>query len=162
MSGPDGARLVTFEVGATVYGLPIGDVIEVAEVEGVSCVPTLPLSLLGVVNHHGDALPVVSRSVVFDADDDMLPAPRHLLVIGAEASDSARFGLPVDRVLGLVDAPARVPRSGAEIVSEHRPVDGRLVHVLSRPRLLARVVEAVGRTVDPAFGRVEARRGGES
>lgn len=161
MNGPHGDRLVTFEVGATVYGLPIADVIEVAEVEGVSRVPTLSLSLLGVVNHHGDALPVVSRGVVFDADDEMLPAPRHLLVIGADAADNARLGLPVDRVLGLVDAPSRAPRTGGELVSEHRPVDGRLVHVLSRQRLLARVVDAVGRAVDPAFGRIEAGRGGE-
>ncbi len=161
MSGADADRLVTFEVGSTVYGLPIADVVEVAEVEEMSFVPTLPVSLVGVVNHHGDALPVVCRGVVFDTDEAALPAPRHLLVIGTEAADSARLGLPVDRVLGLLDAPARVPRPGNELISEHRPVEGRLVHVLSRPRLLARVVDAVGRAVDPAFGRVEAGQGGE-
>ncbi|HVP29603.1 MAG TPA: chemotaxis protein CheW [Myxococcota bacterium] len=138
----DGERLLTFEVGGAAYGLPIHDVLEVADVGRVACVPTLPRAVAGVVNHHGDALPVVSRALVFELDEAGLPAPQHLLVLGDRPADTGRVGLPVDRVLGLAHAPGLVPR-GSELVAERRPIDGRVVHVLSTGRLLARVAEAI-------------------
>jgi chemotaxis signal transduction protein len=141
-SSSDAVRLLTFEVGQAAYGLPIRDVLEVAEVGRVACVPTLSLAVAGVVNHHGDALPVVSRALVFDLDETALPEPQHLLVLGDRPADTGRVGLPVDRVLGLAHAPGVVAR-GNELVAERRPIDGRIVHVLSTGRLLARVGEAI-------------------
>jgi chemotaxis signal transduction protein len=138
----DADRLLTFEVGNAAYGLPIRDVLEVADVGRVACVPTLPIGVAGVVNHHGDALPVVSRALVFELDEASLPEPQHLLVLGDRPADTGRVGLPVDRVLGLAHAPGVVAR-GNELVAERRPIDGRIVHVLSTGRLLARVADAI-------------------
>lgn len=154
-------RLVTFEVAHTIYGVAIADVIEVAEVVAPACVPTLPRARVGVVNHHGDALPVVSRAVVFDADEASLAPPRHLLVLGASEGDGARVGLPVDRVLGLMDAPGSPGSQCDGLVVERRPVDGRLVHVLSTPRLLARVADSVEQSIE-AWLRASAQPGGET
>jgi len=52
-------RLLTFEVGTTVYALPIAAVHEVAEAKQVSCVPGLPVGQAGVMNWSGEALPPV-------------------------------------------------------------------------------------------------------
>lgn len=158
---PDRSRLVTFEVAQTIYGVPIADVIEVAEVTAPACVPTLPPSRVGVVNHHGDALPVVSRGLAFQADESALAAPQHLLVLGERDGDGARVGLPVDRVLGLVDAGSDMAAPSQGLVVERRPVGGRLVHVLSTSRLLARVAESVEQSIE-AWGRASARPGGET
>ena len=76
-----GERMLTFEVGASLYALPIACVREVCEVEPLSCVPTLPASVAGVVNHHGDALPVLRRSVLLGVDEAGLPEPAHVLEI---------------------------------------------------------------------------------
>ena len=86
MSEPQAAalesiRLITFEVGGTCYGLPIGDVLEVAEIGRICCVPTLPPTLGGVMNHHGDALPVVRPAALFEVDAADLPEPENAIVL---------------------------------------------------------------------------------
>ena len=71
-----GQRLLTFEIGAAVYALPIADVLEVAEVAPMACIPTLSRQVAGVVNHHGDALPVMSREALFELNTGELPGER--------------------------------------------------------------------------------------
>ena len=63
--GQDIERLLTFEVANAVYALPIAEVHEVAEANRICCVPTLSRDRVGVMNWHGDALPVVSSRLLF-------------------------------------------------------------------------------------------------
>jgi len=141
-------RLLTFEVGGTVYALPIADVSEVTEVDRLAAVPMLPPPIGGVANHHGDALPVVHRRPLFGVPGDReLPDPQHLLVLAKDPDDPNRYGVPVDRILGLGDAP----------VAERRPIEGRLVSVLDPRRLLARATQVIQGSVYGA----EATHGGE-
>jgi len=154
-----GQRLLTFEVGAAAYALPIADVLEVAEVTRTACIPTLPGRVAGVVNHHGDALPVISREALFELGSEALPTPQHLLVIGERPADAGRLGLPVDRVLGLADGPAA--GRATELVAGRRPIDGRVVHILSTSQLLARASQAIERAVDRASGRSGPGQGGQ-
>lgn len=139
-------RLLTFEVAGTAYALPIADVAEVAEIPPIAGIPTIPASVGGVVNHHGDALPVVRREVLFDIESGSLDAPRHLLVLARDPDDPEALGLPVDRVLGLVVGAGGVAL-GPDAVVERRPIDGRLVSVLDTQQLLRRAVEAIERSV---------------
>ena len=166
---PDAERLLTFEAGATVYALPIAEIHEVAEVERICCVPTLPRDAVGVVNWHGDALPVVAPSLLFgdvpeaagESEDDeeaidvgsaevpasaAVLAVEHVLVVSARADGSAQLGVPIDRVIGLVDGPRNL-RGGRKLVVERRPVDGRVVNVLCPRRLVARANEVIEREV---------------
>jgi len=145
-AGKDAAspqRLLTFEVGGAAYALPIAGVLEVAEVEALACVPTLPPGLAGVVNHHGDALPVVDRARLLGLDAAELPEPRNLLVVCARP-DGARLGVPVDRVLGLVDGPAAL-RSGDGPVAERRSIEGRLVNLVDPEWLVERARQVIER-----------------
>lgn len=146
MSLPDvarEARLVLFEIGGAAYALPISEILEVAEVGRLWGVPTLPPSVIGVLNHHGDALPVVSREALFEAPPSELPDPEHVLVMGPEEEESGRLGVPIDRVVGLVDGEAP-PRSLGELVVERRPVRGRIVAILDARCLLERAARAIG------------------
>ena len=154
-----GQRLLTFEIGSAAYALPIADVLEVAEVTQTACIPTLPRQVAGVVNHHGDALPVISREALFELSGDELPQPQHLLVVGERPADAGRLGLPVDRVLGLADGP--VAGRATELVAGRRPIDGRVVHILSTSQLLARASQAIERAVDRASGRFGPGQGGQ-
>ena len=155
-----GQRLLTFEIGAAAYALPIADVLEVAEVTRTACIPTLPRQVAGVVNHHGDALPVISREALFELSTEVLPEPQHLLVVGERPADAGRLGLPVDRVLGLADGP--VAGRATELVAGRRPIDGRVVHILATSQLLARASQAIERAVDRASGRGGPGQGGQS
>ena len=159
-SAPDGdaarqERLLSFEVGGASYALPIGGVLEVAEVGPLACVPTLHPRVAGVVNHHGDALPVVDRSVLLDLDADTLPDPQHVLVI-CSRSDGPRLGLPVDRVCGLVDGRGAAAAPG--LVAERRSLDGRVLNVLDPERLVARARQVIARA--PGSGERD-NQGGE-
>jgi chemotaxis-related protein WspB len=140
-------RLVLFEVGAGAYALPISDVIEVTEWSPLAGIPTLPASVAGVINHHGDALPIVARDVLLEETIGGA-RPEHVLVLGVAGAEAGRLGVPVDRVLGLVDVPAGPP-AGDGLVVERRPLRGRIVAVLDAARLL----ERAGRVIEQPGGR---------
>ena len=139
---PGDGRLLTFEVGAAVYALPVSGVLEVTEVDAEGCIPTLTPRIGGVVNYHGNALPLIRRSALFDVEEDQLPRPQRVLVVSDRATGSARLGVPVDRVLGLVDGPGAVAR-GSDPIAERRPIGGRVANVLDPEQLVARAREVI-------------------
>ena len=63
------------------------------------------------------------------------------------AKGGTRFGMPVDRVLGLVDGAGR-GSPGEGVVAERRPLDGRIANVLDPRRLVARVREVIERSLE--------------
>ena len=150
-------RLLVFEVAGTLYALPIADVTEVTEVGRIAAVPSLRATVGGVMNHHGDALPVVRRGALFEVGQGELPEPQNLLVLGRSPDDASRLGLPVDCVLGLADG-AGGTAHGADAVVERRPIGGRLVNVLDPQRLLMRAVQVIEQSVMGA----DAMQGGEA
>lgn len=152
MSAPAAApspeeRLLEFEVGGERYALPITGVSEVTELAALAAVPTLPVRVGGVMNHHGDALPVVHRGALFAAEDAGLPAPQHLLVLAESPEEAGRLGVPVDRVVGLLDGPPAYGGEGGAVVEE-RSVEERVVNVLDPARLLGRAAEVIRSAVD--------------
>jgi chemotaxis signal transduction protein len=156
-TGAQTERLLAFEIGGSVYAVPIADVAEVADLGRIAAVPTLPQQVGGVMNHHGDALPIVHRGALFEVAVDGLAEPQHVLVLARSPDDHGTLGVPVDRILGLVDGSGGVAR-GADAVVERRPIDGRVVSVLDARRLLRRAAEVIERSV-LAAGAVE---GGEA
>lgn len=136
------ARLLTFEVGGSLYALPIGCIVEVTEVGALACIPTLSPETAGVLNYHGDALPVLLRSTALDLAEQELPAPSHVLVLTPRPTGGARLGLFVDRIAGIVNGEGARAR-GREPVAERRSIDGRVVFVLDPERLVARAGDAI-------------------
>jgi len=138
-------RLLAFELAGGLFALPIAEVAEVAEVGEVAAVPMLPRAVGGVVNHHGDALLVVDGCVLLER----APAgarPQHLLILARDPDDPDRFGLPVDRIHGLVDGPP-VAAHGPSPIAARRPLGGRMLHVLDPRRLFERAAAAVERSM---------------
>jgi chemotaxis signal transduction protein len=156
VSGEGQNRLLTFEIGSSLFALPIEAVHEVAEMAELACIPTLPRDVAGVINYRGDALPVVRRERLLEPGAGALEAPQHVLVISDRASSPPCLGLEVDRVLGFVDGPPaasfaqrgeaeRRPADGrgSEAVAERRPLDGRLLSVVDATRLVARARKVI-------------------
>jgi chemotaxis signal transduction protein len=144
----DSERLLSFAVGGGIYALPIASVLEVTEVGGSACIPTVPSAVAWVMNHHGDALPVVRSSVLLDLAEASVPAPEHVLVIAARSDSTPSLGMPVDRILGLVAGPAATSRDH-EPIAERRPLDGRVANILDAQRVVAKarlvIEQALGR-----------------
>ncbi len=155
-AGASDERLLTFEVGSTMYALPIEAVHEVAEAKQLSCVPGLPVAQAGVMNWSGEALPIVANHLLLAIDEPASDVestePRdaagivdeHVLVVAERSDAPARLGLPVDKVVGLVDGGRRVAR-GQRLVQERRPIEGRVVHVLDPRELVARAGRIVAK-----------------
>ena len=133
-------RLILFEVAGAVYALPIADVIEVLEHSSRVGIPTLPLSVGGVVNHHGEALPVIAPAALFEGAEGERPA-EHLLVLGGIGSEAGQLGVPVERVLGLAEA-TLAAGAGADWIRERITVDERIVAVLDATRCIERAEAA--------------------
>ena len=108
----------------------------------LSSIPTVPFTTAGVMNHHGDALPVVRRAALLDVEESELPEPAHVLVIAPKPMGGAQIGMPVDRIVGLVDG-AAASSPGPDPIVERRAIDGRVVFVLDPRPLVARAAEAI-------------------
>jgi len=144
-------RLLTFEIGASLYALPISGVVEVTEVEeGFASIPTLPSRLGGVINFHGDALPVLRSGALLGVEGDAPKMPAQVVVVTDRPTEQARLGLPVDDILGLVDGPRAIAR-GADPVAERRSIDGRVAKILDP----ARLVEKAESVIENAFEGTE-------
>jgi chemotaxis signal transduction protein len=143
---------LTFEVRGSVYALPIATVLEVAALERICCVPGVSMRRGGVVNLHGDAVPVVSPDLLLniaqsedvgvEEEDNAALTTSHVLVVSDKDGQSALLGVPIDRVVGLVDG-KETPTSGRGLVIERRPVDGRVVSVLDPGQLVTRAAEVI-------------------
>ena len=164
-----GERLLTFEVADIVYALPIAEVLEVTESTRLTCIPTLPRRIGGVMNWHGEAIPVIASDLLLcpDGADDGIEAgsgsgsdegssgteaeaedgDRHVLVVSDRPEDSARMGLSVDRIHGLVNGPRRPAPTGS-VVIERRPLDGRVVSVIDPQCLVNRAEEVIRRAAE--------------
>jgi chemotaxis signal transduction protein len=138
--------LLTFAVGGAIYALPIASVLEVSEVGGSACIPTVPPSVAWVINHHGDALPVVRSSVLLDLAEASVPAPEHVLVIAEREMGTPSLGMPVDRILGLVAGAGATSRD-QQPIAERRPLDGRVANILDAERLVAKARDVIERTL---------------
>ncbi len=138
------------------YALPIAWVVEVAEKGRVTSVPSLALPVGGVMNWNGEALPLVATELLLGRESDEAGATpfgaattvgyaqEQVLVLSASPGNLARMGMPVDRVIGLVDGVGDGPGVQCEgLVIERRPVDGKLVHILDPAALLARGEEVI-------------------
>jgi chemotaxis signal transduction protein len=140
-------RLILFEVAGGAYAIPIADVLEVTESAPLAAIPGVPPGLGGVMNHHGDALPLLARAALFEVEPDATGPPQHVLVLADRGGEAGRLGLPVDRVVGLADAPVAAGPTGPGAIVERRPIRGRVVSVLDARRMLERAAarfEAIG------------------
>lgn len=135
-------RLLVFEIGGGLFALPIHGVLEVAELPARACIPSVPPGIAQVVNFRGDALPLMGGERLLPLERGVQAGSASVLVLSDRAAPVPRLGLPVDRVLGLVEGVgAKAP--GRDPVAERRPWRGRLMHVVDPARLVARAQEII-------------------
>ena len=139
--------------------LPITVVAEVSEVGRLAAVPTVPTAVAGVMNHHGDALPVVERAALFEVDGGAAAASaRARAGRGPRGSRALR---PAGRSpwraswTGPVGARSETTRWWNAV-----RVDGRILSVLDPARLRAKAHEMIERLAGDTDS--PAMRGGEA
>jgi purine-binding chemotaxis protein CheW len=136
-------RLVTFEIGDELYGIPITDVAEIREPLPITPLPPngAPQHVLGLINLRGTILPVIDLRRRFDfpihpAHPDnrllILRGPGYLVALWIEAV----HGLARLPLTAFQPAPPKVARLDSEYYEQVAMVDGRMVIELNARKLL--------------------------
>jgi chemotaxis signal transduction protein len=115
------------------YALPVDEVLEVADFEGVTPVPGAAPTVLGLRNLRGAVLPVVDLAGVLGLT--RAGAPQRIVVAAASGRTA---GLAVDSVSGVEALPAASEPTDSPYLSGAALDDGTLVGVVD----LASVLDA--------------------
>jgi purine-binding chemotaxis protein CheW len=121
---------VRLRVGREHYAVPIGNVLEVAELGTLSTVPGAGAAMLGVRNLHGSVLPVFDLARVLAIASDG-SAPR--IVVTEHAGRLA--GLAVDEVSDVLALAAEAEETAGAHLSGAVLEDGQLVGIVDVERL---------------------------
>jgi chemotaxis signal transduction protein len=123
---------VRLQVGEEQYSLPVEDVLEIADVGTPRGVPGAPACVLGVVNRHGQVLPVLDLARVISGTAE--GQGKWLVVVEAAG---LRAGVTVDEVLDVGPAAALIAAPESELLSGAAMVDGARVGMLDTGVLLS-------------------------
>jgi purine-binding chemotaxis protein CheW len=119
-------RLLTFELDAQRFGLPMADVQEVVRVAAFARLPKAPQVIEGVLNFRGAAVPVLDIRARFGLPRRGVRTSDHLVVARAAQRMAA---IRVDRVADLLEVPA----ADVEDVSAVTPGGGYVSGVAKLP-----------------------------
>jgi purine-binding chemotaxis protein CheW len=147
MENPVGIQrqVLTFALGAEVYGV---DILRLKEIRGWSPVTRLPHSppaVLGVLNLRGVVVPIIDLRVRFGMPATEFTAITVVIVLSLRtARGDQEFGIVVDKVMDVVDiAPDQVrptPATGgtvaAEIIEGIATIDEQMLILLDAERLV--------------------------
>ena len=127
---------VRLYVGRETYALPIENVLEVAELGGLTAVPGAGAGVLGVRNFHGQVLPVFDLAHVLGIPREGRP-PR--LVVTDHGGRLA--GLAVDEVTEVAAFTTDLEEAESEYLAHAVLEEGRLVGLVD----VGRVFEALAK-----------------
>jgi purine-binding chemotaxis protein CheW len=117
-----------FPLGPELYALPLAQVREVVPAPALTCLPTAPPFVLGLVSLRGDVLPVLDSGMLLGSP---FPAdPRYVLVVDA-------WGSPIGLAVGGLPRIAELG-PGAGPGPDVRTVDGEPVVLTDASVLVGR------------------------
>jgi purine-binding chemotaxis protein CheW len=112
----DELQFLVFRLGKDEFALPIDTVDEVAQMPSkITRVPKTPKFLEGVVNLHGNVLPVVDQRRRFDMPAYERPQARRLLVL---RTSQYRAGVIVDSVSDVLRVPANAVEPAPDLTEQ--------------------------------------------
>jgi len=112
----DRERTLVFRVGAERYGLPLVMVVEVFELASpLMPVPGAPEWIGGVINHHGQVVPVLRMSAFLEVGSTEVAEQIVLVELSGES-----LGLAVDQIEALEEVRAEEPARKGRRRSWHR------------------------------------------
>lgn len=125
---------VRFRVGPESFALPVGQVLEVADIGELARVPGAPPSVLGVRNLRGQVLPVIDLATVLGT---ARTEPAAKLVIAEEAG--RRAGLAIDEVTDVSELTGAVQDDDSPFLTGSTLADGELVGIVDVEGVFAAV-----------------------
>jgi len=138
-------QVLTFALGAEVYGV---DILRLKEIRGWSPVTRLPHSppaVLGVLNLRGVVVPIIDLRVRFGVAAAEFTAVTVIIVLSLRtARGDQEFGIVVDKVMDVVDiapeqvrpTPATACAATGDVIEGIATVDEQMLILLDAERLI--------------------------
>lgn len=137
---------LTFNTAGEAFALPIRQVKEIIQFDGITEIPLTPPYIRGVINLRGAVVPVLDLAVRFDKPETA--STRHTCIVIVELEQTETHldvGLVVDAVSEVIDIPAESiappPRLGARIRTDFMTgianLDQRFVILLDLESILS-------------------------
>jgi|SRR5262245_6167433 len=129
-------QVLTFALGAEVYGV---DILRVKEIRGwspVTRIPQSPASVLGVLNLRGAIVPIIDLRVRFEMKSVEFNAVTVVIVLSLRTEQGQReCGIVVDSVRDVVDiaadsirpAPSMAARDASDFIEGIATIDEQMV-----------------------------------
>ena len=158
--GIRGKNLVGFEVGGVLYAIDIHRVREIVRPLAALDLPYLPESVIGVVDHRGNVVPIIDLRKRFEVNPGAPERDARWIIV---ARGERMLGLVVDRVIDVFGAlesesrelPALGERKAIRAIRGAYSHAGRLVFVLDVDQLTS-IADRI--TLPPA---AELKRGAD-
>jgi purine-binding chemotaxis protein CheW len=139
-------QMLTFALGAEVYGV---DILQVKEIRGwspVTRMPQSPPSVLGVLNLRGAIVPVVDLRVLFSLPTAAFTPLTVVIILSLRGPHGTReCGVVVDNVKDVVDVPAdgirpapTMNEAGCVFIQGIATVDEQMLILLDANELIPR------------------------
>jgi purine-binding chemotaxis protein CheW len=95
---------LSFKLGNEFYALDALKVIHILEIPRITKVPNTPGYMKGVINLHGNIVPVVDLRLVMGFDEAEFNSDTAIVVINPDDQQDSRLGLIVDMVKEVIEA----------------------------------------------------------
>lgn len=95
--------VVTFQLGNQTYALPLAPVRQIIEMVTITPLPQVSQIIVGVINFHGELVPVISMRRLLELEE--IPLQLHTPIILVNISEHL-VGLIVDKVVDVLEKPA--------------------------------------------------------
>ena len=110
-------QLVTFQIGAELYGVNIMDVKEIVRIQNVRSIPNAPYYVEGIINLRGEIIPIIDlhkrfRIEAISADSDEYDGGFIILNI-----ENKRIGIIIDRVARVVTVQASEVKDPPQMIN---------------------------------------------
>jgi chemotaxis-related protein WspB len=140
-------KMMVFHIGRERFALPLASVLRVLPVARLKALPGAPHFVPGLLDLHGEALPVIDVSRLAGTPPDAVRYDTRILLIDVYAAGRARrLGLKCERVAGVaaIDGPlAEAGVACAPWLGQVAPDALGMLQLLDPARLLAPDVEAL-------------------
>ena len=145
-------KVLVFHIGLERYALPLAAIARVLPVARLTALPGAPHFVPGLLDLHGEAIPVIDLSKLAGSPSDAVRYDtRILLVEVAACGRMRRLGLKAERVSGVADLAGPLAEAGVNaapwlgrVASDPAAEPGRgMLQLLEIERLLAPEIETL-------------------
>ena len=140
-------KTLVFHIGRERYALPLASVLRVLPVARLKALPGAPHFVPGLLDLHGEAIPVIDLSRLAGTPPDAVRYDTRILLVEIDAAGRRRrLGLKAERVAGVAAIDGELADAGvagAPWLGQVAPGAEGMLQLVDPDRLLAPDVEAL-------------------